>query len=153
EAWDTVARVQKTRAENIKRYTVLEGGAGFNSNLFTIARQLVRGAEEYAKPNEKRLEEFAESNKKPMELRLFSKRPIYPDFEQYRLADSLTFLAEILGYEDKLVQQVLAGKSPAERAAELIRGTKLKDVAVRKKLSKGGKEAIEASDDPLIQLA
>jgi hypothetical protein len=153
EAWDTVARVQKIRAENIKRYTVLEGAAGFNTNLFGIARQLVRGAEEYAKPNEKRLEEFADSNKKPMELRLFSKRPIYPDFEQYRLADSLTFLSEILGYEDKLVQQVLAGKSPSERAAELIRGTKLKDVAVRKKLYKGGKEAIEASDDPLIQLA
>ncbi len=153
EAWDTVARVQKTRAENIKRYTVLEGAAGFNTSLFGYARTLVRAAEEYAKPNEKRLEEYAESNKKPMELRLFSRRPIYPDFEQYKLADSLTFLAEILGYEDKLVQQVLAGKSPGERAAELIRGTKLKDVAVRKKLYKGGKEAVEASDDPLIHLA
>jgi hypothetical protein len=153
KAWDTVAKVQKVRAANIKRYTVLEGGAGFNSTLFSYARTLVRAATEYAKPNEKRLSEFAESNKKPMELRLFSKRPIYPDFEQYKLTDSLTFLAEILGYENKLVQQVLAGKSPSERAAELINGTKLKSVKVRKALYEGGKEAIEASDDPLIKLA
>src|SRR5262249_48326600 len=87
------------------------------------------------------------------ELRLFSKRPIYPDFELYKLADSLTWLCEILGYDHKLVQQVLADKSPRERAAELINGTKLADVKVRKALYEGGKEAVKASDDPLIKLA
>jgi hypothetical protein len=153
EAWDTVAKVQKVRADNIRRYTMLEGGVGFNSLLFGTARTLVRAADEYAKPNEKRLSEFAESNRKSLEQRLFSKRPIYPDFETYKLGDSLTFLVEVLGYDDKLVQQVLAGKSPRERAAELINGSKLKDVAVRKKLYEGGKEAVKASDDAMIQLA
>src|SRR5262245_12100948 len=104
KAWDTVAKVQKVRAANIHKYTMLEGGVGFNTTLFGTARTLVRAADEYAKPNEKRLAEYAESNRKPLELRLFSKRPIYPDLEEYKLADSLTFLAEILGYKDKLVQ-------------------------------------------------
>jgi len=58
-AWDIVAKAQKVRAANIKSYTLLEGGAAFNSALFTYARTLVRAADEYAKPNEKRLEELA----------------------------------------------------------------------------------------------
>ncbi|MCC6419730.1 MAG: S46 family peptidase [Gemmataceae bacterium] len=153
KAWQTIAAVQKVRAANIARYIVLEAGAGFNTTLFGYARTIVRAADEYARPNEKRLPEYAESNKKSLELRLFSKRPIYPDFEQWKLADSLTWLCEQLGYENKLVQQVLAGKSPRERAAELINGTKLRDVKVRRKLYDGGKAAVQASDDPLIKLA
>ena len=51
------------------------------------------------------------------------------------------------------MQKVLAGKSPQERAAELVKGTKLKDVALRKKLYEGGKKAIDASNDPMIALA
>ena len=47
----------------------------------------------------------------------------------------------------------MAGKSPEQRAAELIRGTKLADVAVRRQLAEGGIKAIEASDDPMIRLA
>jgi hypothetical protein len=47
----------------------------------------------------------------------------------------------------------LAGKSPRQRAAELIGQTKLRDVEYRKELVQGGKKAIESSDDPLIKLA
>ena len=46
----------------------------------------------------------------------------------------------------------LAGKSPDDRAQELISGTKLDDVAVRKQLYEGGKAAVDASNDPLIVL-
>jgi hypothetical protein len=152
-AWDTVAAAQKVRAANIKRYTLLEGGAGFNSSLFGIARTLVRAADELAKPNEKRLEEFAESDKKSLELKLFSRRPLYPDFERAKLSDSLDWLTEILGYDDALVRQIMGDRSPLERGADLINGTKLFDVEVRKKLYEGGKAAIDASDDTLIRLA
>ena len=51
------------------------------------------------------------------------------------------------------MQKVLAGKSPRERAYELISGTKLRDVEVRKKLFEGGKAAVDAAKDPMIELA
>ncbi len=152
-AWDTIAKVQKVRAANIKKYTMLEGGAGFNTALFGLARTLVRGAEEFPKPNDQRLSEFGDSDKQSLELALFSKRPLYKDFELTKLADSLGWLCEILGYDTKVVQAVLDGKSPRERAAELIHGTKLFDVAERKALYEGGQKAIDASSDSMIRLA
>ncbi len=48
---------------------------------------------------------------------------------------------------------MLADKSPAARAFELIKGTQLRDVAVRKKLYAGGKAAVDAAHDPMIYLA
>src|SRR5262245_42633694 len=42
KAWDTIAKVQKVRAANIRDYTLLEAGAGFNSTLFGYARTLLR---------------------------------------------------------------------------------------------------------------
>src|SRR5262249_54767226 len=88
-----------------------------------------------------------------LKLQLFSDEPIHDDFEQLRLADSLTYLAEQLGSDHPTVQLVLAGKSPGQRATELIQGTKLKDVKVREKLFEGGKNAVEAAGDPMIALA
>jgi hypothetical protein len=48
---------------------------------------------------------------------------------------------------------VLKGRSIPERARELIQGTKLEDVAERKRLFEGGAKAIAASKDPMIMLA
>ncbi len=99
------------------------------------------------------MSEFNESDKPSLELRLFSERPLYTDFELAKLADSLAWLCEILGYNTPVVQEVLAGKSPRKRAAELINGTKLFDVAQRRALYDGGQKAIDASGDAMIRLA
>jgi hypothetical protein len=152
-SWETIARTQKIRAELIKPYTALEGAAGFNSELFTIARTLVRAAEEKPKKNSERLREFSDAGLESMELQLFSEEPIYAEYEIIKLADGLTFLSEILGYQHPIVKAALAGKSPQIRAAELVLGTKVKDVQVRKTLYKDGHKAVEASKDPMIQLA
>jgi hypothetical protein len=156
-AWDRIAHAQKIRAENIRRFTVLEGArggaAGFAGTYFEIARTLLRAAEERPKPNGERLREFRESNRPSLELALFSEEPIYDSFEQAQLASSLTFLAIQLGFTNELVQKVLAGKSPEERAAELVKGTQLKEVALRKQLYEGGLRAVDASTDPMIALA
>jgi len=62
-------------------------------------------------------------------------------------------LAKTLGADDPLVVMAFAGKSPRDRAAELVTGTRLKDIVERKRLAEGGAVAIGSSDDPLIQLA
>ncbi len=152
-AWEKIAQAEKVRAEIIRRYSVLEGGAGFNCELFTIARTLLRAGEELPKPSSERLREFRDSNLESLKLQLFSNEPIYNGYEIVKLADGLTFLAAELGYESPLVQKVLAGKSPEARASELVLGTKLKDVAVREKLYKGGLKAVEAAHDPMIEVA
>jgi hypothetical protein len=152
-AWDRIAEAEKVRAANARQYTVLEAGAAFNSDLFGIARTLVRAAEERPKPNSDRLREFRESNLESLQLTLFSDEPLYDDYEQVKLADSLTWLVGQLGSQNELVQQVLRGKSPQDRASELIKGTRLKDVAERKKLYEGGQAAVDASPDPLLALA
>jgi hypothetical protein len=51
------------------------------------------------------------------------------------------------------VKQVLGKSSPEELAAELVRGSKLDDVGERERLWKGGKAAVMASKDRMIQLA
>jgi hypothetical protein len=152
-AWERIAKAQKVRAAHIRRYTLLEGRAGFFSDLFGIARHLVRAAEERAKPNKDRLREYGEANLESLQLQLFSEEKIYPDFEIVKLTDSLTFLTSELGFSDPLVQKVLAGKSPHERARQLVKGTKLISVPARKELYSGGEKAVAASTDPMIALA
>jgi Peptidase S46 len=129
------------------------GALGFDSRLFRIARTLVRAAVERPKPNGERLAEYRDSNRAPLELQLFSPAPIYDDVEELELSDSLTDLATRLGPEDSLTKQILAGKSPRERAVELVSGTKLKDVAVRHQLYEGNAAALEGYSDPMIALA
>jgi hypothetical protein len=108
--------------------------------------------EELPKPSAERLREYRDSNLDSLKFALFSPAPIYPDLERAKLTASLTFLAENLGGEHELVKLVLSGKNPAARADELV-ATKLFDPAERKKLVEGGKAAIDASTDPMIQLA
>src|SRR5262249_51414151 len=131
----------------------LEAGAGFNSELFVIARTLLRAAEERSKPSGERLSEFQEAKLESLEFQLFSEAPIYDNYEKVKLADALTFLANELGGDNPLVKKGLAGKSPSERAYELVSGTKVNQVDVRKKLYKDGKEAIGSAKDPMIELA
>jgi len=152
-AWDRIAAAQKVLGENASAFNLLEGATGFRSQLFSIARTLVRAADEKPKPNGERLREFTESSLPSLELQLFSEKPIYDDLEELELADSLTYLAEEMGATNKLVELILAGQSPQERAATLVKGTKVKDVGFRKKLYEGGAAAVAASTDEMIDLA
>ncbi len=132
---------------------LIETGQAYNTELFRIARTLVRLADESAKPNGERLREFRESNLDSLKQELFSEAPTYPALETAKLADSLGMMLEMLGADHPTVTATLAGKSPRERAAELVHGTKLEDVAVRKQLAEGGKQSIDQSIDPMILLA
>ena len=153
DPWSDVAGALKVWDGIYYDWDLLEQRSAFHCQLFGIARTLVRLADESAKPNADRLREYRESNLESLKFELFSEAPIYDDLETALLADSLSMLVETKGMNDPLVAKVLAGASPRERAAQLISGTKLKSVEVRKKLAEAGPEAIRKSDDPMMQLA
>jgi hypothetical protein len=163
-AYDRIKKAQEETAKVLPVYNYYEtfrGRAtatyrsprGFYSTLFKYARRVLRAGDERPKPNGERFPEFRDSNRESLELDLFSTEPVYEGMEQVMLTDSLTDLATQFGYTDALVQKVLAGKSPAARAAEVVKGTTLKDPAVRKQLHEGGAVAVTAAKDPMIELA
>jgi len=152
-AYEQIADSVRAASGQARRHLLLETGFGFVSESFGIARTLLRAAEERAKPDGERLEEFSESSKASLELELFSTKPIYPDLEILTLGDSLTLLASELGSGDPLVMKVLNGKSPEERAAELVNRTRVREVVFRKQLYAGGSRALAQNPDPMIELA
>src|SRR5262249_25690066 len=136
-----------------REYYLLERGDAFDSELFHIARHLVRLTAELPKANAERLREYRDSALESLKFQLFSPAPIYPELEKARLANSLSFLAENLGGSHPLVIKVLGERSPSARAAQLIDDCKLADPAERRRLADGGAKAIEDSTDPLIRFA
>ncbi len=146
-AWEQIARLQKRR-------TALQGkGVSLNTRLFRIAQTLVQMAAEDQKPNAERLPEFRDSGRDSLLQQLFSPAPIYKDLEQATLADLISWMIELRGGDDPLVEKILQGKGPRDRAADLVMGTRLDQVAFRKKLADGGADAIASCDDPMIVLA
>jgi Peptidase S46 len=152
-AWDEVSKAIDQWDKIYTDWALLERGTAFNSELFIIARTLVRMAEEDTKDNAERLREFSSAGRESLEQELFSEAPIYDDLEIAKLGDSLSVFMEQAGADNEWVKKTLQGKSPQARAADLVLGTRLKDVAVRKKLAQGGRSAIEGSNDPMILLA
>ena len=155
-AYKTIADAQKKVMEIGPRYSYLESGrapGAFRSELFGYARTILRAADERAKPNGERLPAYRESSLPSLELALFSEQPIYDDFEELLLADSLTAFAGEFGAGDPMVRLALAGKSPRERAHELIAGPKLKDAALRKQLYAQDAAALKTFSDPMLDLA
>ncbi|MEN6605344.1 MAG: S46 family peptidase, partial [Bryobacteraceae bacterium] len=137
DAWDQVAAAVASYRQIQPQYQLLELGTAFRSDLFSKARTLVRMAEETKKPNAERLREYSEAALESLKQDLFSEAPIYKDLETVKLADSLALLMETMGADDETVKKLLAGKSPRGRAAELVNGTRLDDVSVRKALASG----------------
>jgi urease gamma subunit len=153
KAIETIAQCEKIRAKIARDVNMLENGQGFSSASFGIARTLLRASEELPKPSGERLREFGDARLDSLKHGLFADEPIYEDLEILKLTDALTYLATTYGADHELVKKVLAGKSPGDRAYELISGTKVRDVAFRKKLFEGGKKEVDAAKDPMIELA
>ena len=153
DPWQQVDRAQQAFTPFEREYALFERGDALASDLYATARHLVRLAEELPKPNAERLREYRDSALDSLKQQLFSPAPLYPALEQRKLQTSLAFAAEQLGGDHLTVLKVFGGRSPSQQAAGLARGTRLFDVAERKKLFDGGKAAVEATTDPMILLA
>jgi hypothetical protein len=152
-AWDKIAHSFDAARRTARPAMFLERGAAFDSVLFDIARTIVRLVEEDAKPNAERLREYGDAGRASLERALYSPAPIYPEYEEAKLARSLAFWRRTMGESDPTGARVLAGRPPQEVARERVRGSQLADVAVRSQLVRGGRQAVAASDDSMIRLA
>lgn len=137
-------------------YDLLEGGEAFNCRTFQIARTLVRLAVESEKPNAERLREYREGGLASLKASLLNDAPIYEDVEILKLTDSLTMLHEAgqgVIWNALIANDILPDDaSPKEVAQLLIMESTVRDIDVRKRLIDEGLEAIEDSEDPMIQL-
>jgi|SRR5579862_4434972 len=133
KVWDEVSMAYKEWAPSEKAYQILEETPAPGSRLFQIARQLVRPA---AQRNQKTLESDA---------------PINDALETLMLTQYLTELKN-LGEKDAPVKAILGGKTPEQAAEALVKGTKLKDPAERKRLA-AAPDAAQKSDDAMIVFA
>ena len=153
DSWETVAKSRESLKSYAVRRRLIDSAGAFNTAYFSYARQVVRLTVESEKPNADRLREYTDAARGPLEEKLYTQVPIYAQYEEVKLADSLSLMQELLGASDPTVKLVLDGKLPADRAHELILTTKIGDAAYRKSLVEGGTAAVAASDDPMIKLA
>ncbi|MBI5240544.1 MAG: S46 family peptidase [Elusimicrobia bacterium] len=149
-SWDRLAAAQD---KVIARFKDLQYRGAADSKLTGIAERIVRYVAELEKPNDKRYEEFRDSNLDSLRFQLFSPAPVYQDLEERMLALDLKESLDQLGAEHPYVKAALGGKDPQTRARELVSGTGLADPELRKKLAAGGRKAVAASQDPLIAWA
>jgi hypothetical protein len=153
DAWDVIAKAEERYRDILIPYTWLEGGAGFNSNLFGYARQILRAADERTKPNAERLREYTDAALARQRQALAAETPVYPELEKLTLSYALERMREYLGPDHPMVKLALGTSTPDARAKALVEGSKLADPKVRLQLFDGGQAAITAANDPMIELA
>jgi hypothetical protein len=125
-----------------------------DSQLATLAMNIVQYVAEIRKPDGERLRGFHEAELDSLKFRLFSPAPIYPGMEAARITAALELDLAETGTERRLPEDHAGRALPASEAASaLVNGTKLADPALRRKLVDGGEAAVAASDDPMIVLA
>jgi hypothetical protein len=152
DPWSEIEAAQTAYAEQYLPYRQIEAAAGGGSDLFGYARTLVRAAQERTKPSTERLPEYSEARLSLLEKRLLDARPVDKDLEALYLRFWLSKTREYLTTDHPAVQQLLGKESP-EGLAQALVASRLDDPAVRKALWEGGLTAVQASQDPMIQLA
>ncbi|MBI2684802.1 MAG: S46 family peptidase [Acidobacteria bacterium] len=150
--WDEIEAYVKEYRTFYVDYSLFERAAAVGSEMFTLARSINRYAVEKARPNGERLREFTDAALPATEMAMYSTAPVYPALEEIVLAEWMKRMVEKLGKEHVLVARILDGRTPEEAAKYYVRGSKIADVAERKKLT-ASPEAVTSTDDTMIKLA
>jgi len=153
DAWGRLESALKKVEPDYAEYFLLANRRTGLSELYSAAVHLVRSANQRKLPDGERFPEYQDAALPSLELRLFAETPIHDELEQLRLEDGITRIARILGGDHAIAKTLLGGIDPETRAANLLGGTKLRDIAERRRLYEGGLDAINACNDPMIQLA
>ncbi len=153
DPWQQIAAAEERERVLYLPYTFIEGAAGFNTILFRYARLLVRAAAERQKPNADRLREFTDAALPRVQQQLLARLPILPEVEAMTLSFSVQRMREWLGPDYPLVRWLLAHDSPESFAVRMIAETRLADPEFRKLVWDYGERAVDASHDPMLELA
>jgi len=153
DPWAALEALQPEARRLYPAFNLLETRGGGGSQLFTWANQIVRAAQERAKPNAERLVEYGEARLPGVQRQVLAERPSYPTLDALQLSWWLSKTRELLTVDDPRIRRLLGDQSPEALAEALASGTRLGDPAVRRALWEGGLPAVEASDDPLIRFA
>ncbi len=148
ESWDRVAAAEREAKRRYTEYSYTDLSRG--ARLAAIAQNIVRYVAEIEKPNGERFEEYRDSNLESLRFQMFSPAPVYADLDAAVLAAQLADAREALGVNHAWVKLALGRRAPQIVADELTRRSRLADVAYRKQLIAGGRQAVEACSDPLI---
>ena len=144
-AWQEIEQSLKAARQLDAERNFVADAAGLNSQLFTLARGLVRTA--YGVPEDTRGPRGGQQRPGA------EAPPINLEREKLNLAESLAFMVEQLGADHAITRRILGAATPAARAAELVEKTRLTDPEIRNLLRAGGKGAVDVSTDPFIVLA
>jgi len=125
----------------------------YGTRLLQLAGLIVRTPTELAKPDSARLPLFQDSRKAMRDRALTSATPIDTLQERLLLTQWFEAMQAALPASDPVLTAVLRGRTPADAAAAMVRGSKITTAAERDALIKGGAPAVAASGDPFLILA
>jgi Peptidase S46 len=128
KVWDQVATAYKTWAPFEKPYQILEGAPALGSNLFAIARHLVRG---------KPLATAESSINAALETILLTQY-----FEELKS----------LKAKDVPLKSILNGQTPQQTAEAIVQSTRLMHTSERRQLA-ANPDTVANSEDAMIRLA
>jgi len=146
--WDAIAQAQRELATfnpQLRYY-----GFGGGSQLLQLAAGLVRVATESSKPDSARLPQYRGPGLDNIKAQLGRQIPIDTAYERRAIAAQLRAAQGELPANDPFLRVALGGRSPDAVAADIVRNTKVGDLAFRQSLIQGGEAAVNASTDPLI---
>lgn len=164
DSWASIEKAVQKQSEMLKELTIIDSRDAtklkdsndrdaLSSRLLAKALLLVRMPVEEALPSEQRLADFSDGNLKARKTGITNPAPIEKDLDETRLAFGLHEARAVLGASHPFVKGLLGAKTPEEVAKAAMAGTRMQDLAYREQLLEGGKAAMDACQDPLVQLA
>ena len=149
DAWDEIAKAVDLAKPEFKKQLFRRA----DSQLFTLAMEIVQYVAEVKKPDGERLPQYHEAGLDSLRFQMLSPAPVYPSVEKMFMKNALNLAKEQLGADDAYLQAIVQGGDIDKTVDSLVDGTKLADPAFRKSLLDGGEAAVAASNDPMIAAA
>jgi Peptidase S46 len=149
-SWSRIAQAVQVEKAMLRERSFVDAR---NSQLLNFALTLTRLGSEVSKPSEQRLNEFSDANLKATKAALIRPRPFDVGVEIAQFTAGLEEAKLELGLQHPFVKILLGDRSPREVAESAVKGSKLGDLAERKRLLEGDAALISANNDPMLLLA